>query len=293
MKNKQKPQRDKSDKSKYYPKPYHNKDKNGGDVDPSMPRKKKAFGQNFLRKHSVVDNMVNRVVITPETTVMEIGCGDGFLTSAILQQSKCKHLECFEIDPEWASFVQKKITDPRLHISLQNILEVDLSSLAQFQPLVLLANLPYQITFPIIFRIQKYKEFFQEGVIMVQEEVAQKIVATHGKGYSSTSLFLQYHFDLQLMEKVEPSAFEPAPKVFSRLLYFKPKLLLKPIPEEEDFWKFLKLCFKSPRQTLRNNLKSTHFSLDKMPEHLPHMRAQQLSFEEFLTVWQSIIDSRV
>src|SRR5262249_25342318 len=148
------------------------------------------------------------------------------------------------------------------------------------------ANLPYQITFPIIFLIQENKALFQEGVIMVQEEVAQKIVAEGGKGYSPTSLFLQYHFSWRLLEKIEPTAFEPAPKVHSRLLYFNPRFDQKPIPEEAAFWKFLKLCFKSPRQTLRNNLKSTHYRDDsKFPTELLSLRAQQLSFEQLLEVW--------
>lgn len=255
-----------------------------------LPRKKKMFGQNFLRKHSVVDHMIDKVSIEADkTTVMEIGCGDGFLTSAILQQTKCKKLICFEIDHDWAQFVTNKISDTRLELLLQNILELDFKTLEPYAPLVLLANLPYQITFPIIFLIQKNKHLFQEGVIMIQEEVAQKILASRGKGYSATSLFLQYHFSLEMMEKVEPGAFVPAPKIYSRLLYFKPNHVLRPIQEEEAFWKFLKLCFRSPRQTLRNNLRTTHYDLKNFSDELLHMRAQQLSFDQFLELWNKLI----
>ncbi len=252
-----------------------------------MPFKKKKFGQHFLRKQSVVDHMIDRVNISPQTTVVEIGCGDGFLTSAILEQSKCKQLLVYEIDREWLEVVKTKVHDERLVLNLQNILELDFEKeLVTHAPLVLLANLPYQITFPIIFLIQKHKHLFQEGVVMVQEEVAQKITAQSGRGFSATTMFLQYHFDWQLMEKIEPGAFVPPPKVFSRLLYFKPKLDVKPIPDEDAFWKFLKLCFKSPRQTLRNNLRTTHYPYEKLSVETLGLRAQQLSFEVFLGIWK-------
>ena len=151
-----------------------------------QPKKKKAFGQHFLRKFSVVENMIRRVKVTPKTRVMEIGCGDGYLTKAILGQTRCKELFVFEIDPEWANIVQSKITDERLKMNIVNILDVDMTKLEPYKPWVMLANLPYQITFPIFYMIQKNKHLFNEGVVMIQEEVAQKIVAKSGKGYNTS-----------------------------------------------------------------------------------------------------------
>ncbi|MFH1831837.1 MAG: 16S rRNA (adenine(1518)-N(6)/adenine(1519)-N(6))-dimethyltransferase RsmA [bacterium] len=259
------------------------------DEEHDLPRKKKSLGQHFLRKQSVVDNMISSVTITPETSVMEIGCGDGFLTQAILNQTRCKQLTCFEIDPEWVEFVKNKIKDPRLTIVLENILTVSLEPLYKTKPLVLLANLPYQITFPIMFMLQKDKALFQEGVVMVQEEVAQKIVSSRGKTYGPTSMFLQYHFTFKLLEKIEPGSFSPPPKVHSRLIHFKPKLEVTPIKDEENFWKFLKTCFQFPRRTLRNNIKATNFlHHESLTETLLDLRAQQLSFEQFLVVWDKI-----
>ena len=252
------------------------------------PRKKKAFGQHFLRKQSVVDHMIERVSITEQTSVLEIGCGDGFLTHAILEQAPCKRLLVYEIDPEWVTFVREEITDKRLEIKLENILDSDLRTLEPGKPWVLLANIPYQITFPILFLLQKNKDLFEEGVIMTQEEVAQKIVAKRGKPYSATTLFLQHHFEWELMEKVEPGAFSPPPKIFSRLLYFKPRYDQPKIVDEVEFWKFVKLCFHFPRQTLRNNLKSTDYDLEKIDEKTLALRAQQFSFQDFLDVWSVV-----
>ncbi len=253
-----------------------------------IPRKKKALGQHFLRKQSVVDNMIDRVVVTPETSVMEIGCGDGFLTRSILTKTQCKRLWVYEIDGRWANYVRQEVVDKRLTIHTQNILELDFAPLKAHTPWVLLANLPFQITFPIFFLLIEHKALFNEGVVMIQEEVAQKLVATRGKKYSPTTLFLQYHFDLELMEKVLPGAFSPPPKVDSRLIYLKPKLNPIEIPDAENFWKFLKLCFISSRQTLRNNLRMTHYDLSEFDDELLSKRAQQLSFEEFLKIWDVV-----
>jgi 16S rRNA (adenine1518-N6/adenine1519-N6)-dimethyltransferase len=124
---------------------------------------------------------------------------------------------------------------------------------------------------------------------MVQEEVAHKIVAQRGKGYNPSTLFLQHHFEWRMMERIEPGAFVPPPKINSRLLYFKPKMDVKPIPDEEQFWAILKLCFRSPRQTLRNNLKTTHLPIERLSPEQLGLRAQQMSFEGFLALWQQLV----
>ena len=252
----------------------------------SYPTKKKSLGQHFLRKISVVDNMIARVVLSPQISVLEIGCGDGFLTKAIIEKSACKQLWSYEIDSSWANFVSKKISNSRLKVKNKNILEVDFDAeLASEGSWVVLANLPYQITFPILFLLKKYKHLFTEGVVMVQEEVAQKIVATYGRSYNPTSIIMQHNFTWELMEKIEPEAFDPAPKVNSRLLYFKPKQNIAALPDEEQFWKFLKSCFKTPRQMLRNNLKTTHYAWSSLPESTLQLRAQQMTFDDFLHIW--------
>src|SRR5579885_254150 len=107
---------------------------------------KKKHGQHFLRQQSIVDHMLEAVSLTSTSSVFEIGCGDGFLTKAILA-TPIERLWVFEIDPQWATYVQKQYPDPRMHMFQQNILEVDFSSFEQHKPWVLLANLPYQITF--------------------------------------------------------------------------------------------------------------------------------------------------
>jgi 16S rRNA (adenine1518-N6/adenine1519-N6)-dimethyltransferase len=149
----------------------------------------------------------------------------------------------------------------------------------------LLANLPYQITFPILYKLQENRHLLAEGVVMVQEEVAKKIVATRGRGYGFVSLFFQHYFELKLLDKIAPSSFYPPPKVFSRLLYFKPKESVMPIPDEINFWEFVKFCYKQPRRTLKNNLNQKHYDLNKIPESTLLLRAQQMKIEDLLHIW--------
>lgn len=245
---------------------------------------KKKFGQHFLRDESIVDHMIDAVTLTKDTSVLEIGCGDGFLTQRILQYTLAR-LWVFEIDPDWAAYVAEKIPDDRLTIFQENILQINFDRLKPYKPWVLLSNLPYQITFPILHLVAKYRDFFQEGVVMVQEEVAQKILKTSGRGYGYPALFFQRYFEWQLLDKIPPDSFYPPPKVFSRLLYFKPRIHIPEIPNENRFWKFIKACFKQPRRTLKNNLQSTHYDREKIPDSLLKLRAQQLSMNDFLHLW--------
>lgn len=246
---------------------------------------KKKHGQNFLKEHVYIERMIEAVDVTEKTNVMEIGCGEGILTQAILQ-GPCKQLKVFEIDPEWAELVQRLYgSDKRLVMVQQNVLDANWDLLIDQGPWVLLANLPYHVTFPILYKVHNYRHIFNEGVIMVQEEVAQKIVKAGGRDYGYTSLFFQHYFTWKLLDKVPPEAFFPAPKVFSRLIYFAPKKEVVKIKHEVEFWKFIKLCFGQPRRTLHNNLKTSHFDLSKLSQELLLKRAQQLTMQDFLNIW--------
>ncbi|MGE0009244.1 MAG: 16S rRNA (adenine(1518)-N(6)/adenine(1519)-N(6))-dimethyltransferase RsmA [Candidatus Babeliales bacterium] len=248
---------------------------------------KKQYGQHFLRDQAVLNVMLDAVAIDKNTSVFEIGCGDGFLTQAILQ-TPIARLWVFEIDPEWAGFVRNKFKDQRLTVYQENFLDLDMARLEPHAPWTVLANLPYNVTFPILHKFQESRHLLKEGVVMLQEEVAQKLVKKSGKGYGFISLYFQYFFELKLLTKIPPSAFYPAPKVFSRLIYFKPKTDLVEIPNEEQFWKFIKVCFRQPRRTLRNNLAQTHYDLSRFDDELLGKRAQQLAMGDFLKIWSQL-----
>lgn len=252
---------------------------------------KKKFGQHFLTQRSVVDQAIARVSLDQNSCVLEIGGGAGFLTRAILEQ-KIARLRVYEIDPEWAKYLQTHLAQDillnRLEVFEQDFMQLDFRELQAYAPWTVLANLPYNVSFPIIENFVRHRHLFKEGVVMVQEEVAQKIVKTSGRGYGAISLFFQYYCDWQLLGKIPPSAFNPPPKVFSRLIYFKPKNQVALIPDELNFWKFVRLCFKFPRRTMRNNLAQTHYNWQALPEEILALRAQQMDMGQFLQIWDQI-----
>lgn len=248
---------------------------------------KKRYGQHFLRDEGIVKRIAETIPLTSASSVFEIGCGDGVLTRAIMQHPIAR-LWVFEIDPEWAMYVKNSTTDPRLTVYQDNILDVDFSLFQPHKPWILLANLPYQVTFPILHMLQRNRDVVQEGVIMVQEEVAQKLLKTSGKGYGYSSLFFQHYFEWRKLEKISPAAFYPPPKIYSRLLYFTSKRNVNPIPREQEFWKFIKECFHQPRRTLKNNLVQTHYDVARVPQELLDLRAQQMSMDDLLQLWQQL-----
>lgn len=246
---------------------------------------KKKFGQHFLRDASVTEHMIEQVELNEHSSVFEIGCGDGFLTRTILK-APIARLWIFEIDEDWVTYVRSHINDQRMTVFHENVLDLDFKRLEPHAPWTLLANLPYQVTFPILHMLQRNAALLKEGVIMVQEEVAQKIVKTHGRGYGQSTLFFQHYFEWRLLKQVPPQAFLPPPKVYSRLLYFKPRVQKPVIPDEEQFWKFVKACFKQPRRTLHNNLAQTHYDLAKLDAETLKLRAQQMTMDDLLRVWE-------
>lgn len=248
---------------------------------------KKKYGQHFLRSPQIVQEIVDAVDLDKTSSVFEIGPGEGVLTQEILTRPIAR-LWAFEIDSDWVEHLKETIKDERFTVFYENFLDIDFSPFRSYVPWTLLANLPYQVTFPILHKLQEHRDLLKEGVVMMQEEVAQKIVKTSGRGYGFPSLFFQYYFDWKLMRKIPPTAFFPPPKVDSRLLYFKPKKDLKPIPDESDFWKFIKICFRQPRRTLRNNLAHTHYAVDRISDDTLALRAQQMSMEDFLQIWEAL-----
>ncbi|HEV2916973.1 MAG TPA: 16S rRNA (adenine(1518)-N(6)/adenine(1519)-N(6))-dimethyltransferase RsmA [Candidatus Babeliales bacterium] len=254
----------------------------------SQPRiaLKKKFGQHFLRDARIPEIITNTIDIAG-AYVFEIGCGDGVLTHAILQKP-IKQLWVFEIDPEWVAYVRNQIQDNRLTIYNEDILTVDFARFKPDAPWILLANLPYQITFPILHKLQEHRDILQEAIVMVQEEVAQKLVQTSGRGYGFSSLFFQHYFDIELLTKIPPTAFEPPPKVYSRLMYLRPRTDMPYIPDEDQFWQFIKACFRQPRRMLKHNLAQSNYNQVAIPQEVATLRAQQMSMQDLLTLWLKV-----
>lgn len=252
-----------------------------------LPPQKKHLGQHFLISQTPINTMLSAIKLTPDTTVVEIGCGNGILTRAILE-TKCKALHVIEIDADWANHIHETIHDDRLTIHHEDALKFDFNTIKTDGPLVLMANLPYLITFPLFTGLTKNHTLFSDAMVMIQDEAAERIAHTTGRRFGAVSMFLQHYFTFSLYDKVPASYFSPAPKVMSRLMRFQPKQTLMPLEDAEAFWTFVYACFKSPRQTLGNNLKRTTYQWKQLSAETLGLRAQQLSETELYALWQKI-----
>jgi len=252
-----------------------------------LPPQKKHLGQHFLISQTPINTMLSTIPITEDTTIVEIGCGNGILTRALLE-TKCRALHVVEIDADWANHIYHTIKDPRLTIHHADALTFDFTQLKGSGRLVLMANLPYLITFPLFAKIVEHHPLFDDGMVMIQDEAAERIAHKTGRRFGAVSMFLQHSLTVTLSDAVPASFFSPPPKVLSRLMRFQPKQSRIPLENPEAFWSFVYECFKSPRQTLGNNLKRTCHAWQKLSTEQLQLRAQQLNEQQMYELWQEI-----
>lgn len=238
----------------------------------SLPRK---LGQHFLVRDSVLERLAIAACSDYTPRVIEIGPGRGALTRHLLPRTE--ELHAIELDPALVDFLQNKFSaEPKLHIHHGDVLATDLS---QWGPGVIIGNLPYYITSPIIEKFLALDDRFPLGVFLMQWEVAERISAKPGtRNYGYLTVATQLVCNIQLICKVPSSAFAPPPKVDSGALQFRRKT--KTVPNLSDLLLFVSRCFIHKRKTLHNNLKPFRYGIDSCPE--ANLRAEQLSIEQFI-----------
>ncbi len=252
---------------------------------------KKKFGQNFLRDKNLLAAIVCDAGITKDDTVIEIGPGAGALTAALCQ--KAKRVICFEIDKELESVLAENLKDyDNVQVIFKDVMKVDMSEIEALagEQFKLVANLPYYITTPIIFKFLEESDKIKTLAIMVQKEVAQKIVATpKDEGYGVLSVMTNFYADTKICRIVGRKMFFPAPKVDSAIV----RLDIKQNEHSKEFAaKFKQIVFASfsmRRKTLLNNLStSLHISKEEVTQKLlslginPSARAETLDVEDFV-----------
>lgn len=246
---------------------------------------KKSLGQHFLIDKNVIDDIIEKTEIDSNSFILEIGPGSGALTKQILQKS-FKLYKVVEFDADLIGPL-KKMENPRFNVYHEDILLFNIDLHHQNKKWIILGNLPYCITSAILKKLVLWKNHCLKSVIMIQEEVAQKLIKTSGKDYTSLSLLMQYHFEIVLHKKILPEAFNKPPKVDSRIISLVPKLS-SPIPNEIDFWKWIAILFESPRRTIENNIKGTKYQ--KITSNvLLGKRAQELQLSDFIEEWNKTI----
>jgi 16S rRNA (adenine1518-N6/adenine1519-N6)-dimethyltransferase len=176
----------------------------------------KRFGQNFLQDTSVLERIVDSIDITNKN-IIEIGPGKGALSKLILK--KAKHLVAFEIDFNLVDFLKEEIKDEHFTLINEDFLKIDLS---EYKGYSIMANIPYNITTPILFKLFENNENFDDVILMVQKEVAERISAKPGTtNYGKLTISTANFAEAKKLFDISPKSFYPAPKVTSSIIHLK------------------------------------------------------------------------
>lgn len=265
---------------------------------------KKSLGQNFLIEPQILDKMIETGQIDRHTTVVEIGPGIGALTEFLARNAK--EVIAFEIDSRFVEILKDTLSDyDNVTIHHQDILKVNFNdpiyqNLHDAERLVVVANLPYYITTPIIMNLIESNLKFDQLVMMMQKEVAERMTANvNTKSYNSLTLAIQNTMDAKIAFIVPKSVFIPQPNVDSAVLSLT--RLEHPIAEVDNLEKFhhlIQTCFVQRRKTIWNNLRNAAKDLDLSLEQLETAldqaqiekarRAESLTLEDYQRLYNAI-----
>jgi 16S rRNA (adenine1518-N6/adenine1519-N6)-dimethyltransferase len=255
---------------------------------------KKGLGQNFLIDGNIIRKIIATSRVQPGDFVIEIGSGPGALTEALL--SSGAEVLAIEKDTVFANALTSLQTeDERLEVVQADVLEIPLPPLLEgrTKKAKIIANLPYNITTPILSRFIPLHASISSMTIMVQKEVAERMTAKKGTSeYSSLTVFLQFFAEASYAFTVSPNCFFPRPKVHSAVVNLEirpPKAKV----DEEAFFQFTRGAFQMRRKMMRVSLKEKY-----TPEQIekafastgikPESRPEELSLDDFLRLFDCL-----
>jgi len=251
---------------------------------------KKALSQNFLIDGNIIRKIVKAADVTKDDTVLEIGPGPGSLTEALLETGA--HVIAVEKDHVLAGALERlKSPDRRLDVFCADIMEFPVEQYCKDKKLKVIANLPYNITTPIIAKLIPQTNHFSSLTLMVQDEVARRFTAKPSTSeYSSFTIFLNFYTNPRYSFGVSKNCFYPIPRVESAIVTLDLKEPSK-VSSEEKFFKMTRTSFEHRRKMLRASLKELYPS-DLVTKSLndlnmnPLARPEELSLEQFIKLFE-------
>lgn len=265
---------------------------------------KKSLGQNFLIDVNIIHNIIDASDIDANTGVIEIGPGMGSLTEQLAKSAK--KVIAFEIDQRLIP-VLKDTMSPYDNVTVINedILKANIAqyvsdNLADCDKIMVVANLPYYITTPILLNLMQQRLPIDGYVVMMQKEVGERLNAQVGtKAYGSLSIVAQYYTETSQVLTVPKSVFLPPPNVDSIVV----KLMKRDVPQvevdnEDKFFKMTKSAFSQRRKTINNNYQSLFVEGKNKKEVIlkwletsgidPRRRGETLSIKEFANLYNEL-----
>lgn len=254
----------------------------------------KSFGQNFLITPRVPEKIAESAQIDENTTVLEIGPGIGCLTQCLAKRAK--KVVAVEIDDRLIPILQETLGDfDNVQVVHNDILKTDLKTLfAGEEKLAVCANLPYNITTPILVYLLESGLPFESITVMVQKEVAQRFCAEKGsKDYGAVTLFLNYYTKPKLLFPVAAGNFLPKPRVDSAVLRLQ--AIEPPVDTDpKELFRIVRGAFSMRRKTLQNTLASigipkqtTEAALQKLSLS-PSARGEELGLQEYAALVEEL-----
>ncbi|MEJ2520099.1 MAG: 16S rRNA (adenine(1518)-N(6)/adenine(1519)-N(6))-dimethyltransferase RsmA [Desulfuromonadales bacterium] len=254
-----------------------------------MHRPRKRFGQNFLHDQQVIDRIIAAADLQPGDRILEIGPGPGALTERLLATEL--PVLAVEIDRDLAENLRQRGL-PNLEVITGDVLRLDWSQLLTAPPYKLIANLPYNISSQVLFKILDYRRLLVGQVLMFQKEVGDRLVAPPDcRDYGILSVLMQTWFEIDKVVKVPPGAFYPPPKVDSLVLRLSPRPAPRwPILDEVLYRRLVRSAFAQRRKTLRNSLLGSGWPATQVDQAFDALgidarrRGETLTLEEYASL---------
>lgn len=250
---------------------------------------RKKWGQNFLNDINLLNKIVEVVKPQTEDLFLEIGPGDGALTEKILPN--VQSMTSVEIDPLLIQSLSNNSQLKDLSIIQDDILNIDIENLSMRKPVRILGNIPYNITSSIIFWLIEQLDFWSDAYIMMQREVAERLIADVGtKQYGRISVVTSVFLKKKICLNIPPEVFYPKPKVRSSLVKFSKRT--KSIVGDDEFVKFnnlVRTAFSMRRKMIKNTLAGYDFSSEVKNSIDFTRRPETISPQEFAFLTKSIL----
>lgn len=258
---------------------------------------KPKLGQNFLDDAQAVERIVAAMGDLSDRTAVEIGPGAGAITGALA--ARAGRLIAIELDHELAIRLEVRFASDRVAILEQDVLDFDFAAAANEagERLIVAGNLPYGITSPILLKLAASHTVLDRAVLMVQREVADRIVARPGtRDYGLLSVTVQMYGPVEPLFTLSPSAFTPPPDVHSTVFRWRFAARFAELGvEEAGFLRFARRAFAQKRKTLANNLRAAGIlpaaALAALSQAgvQAQARAEELPIERLAQVWGALV----
>jgi 16S rRNA (adenine1518-N6/adenine1519-N6)-dimethyltransferase len=264
----------------------------------------KRKGQHFLGDRNILEKILQAADLSPDEGAMEIGSGIGTLTRALAERAK--QVLTFEVDARLIPVIQRNLHGfQNVRLIHGDFLRQNLPGLIRETfgelPFKVVANIPYGITSPILDRLFGVASGWTRAVLMVQREVAERLIAEPGTPeYSAISVFAQYHSKVEIVQRVSRTVFYPPPEVDSAVVRFTPLPKRLPPDEERRLFRVVRAAFGQRRKTLLNALSGgLGLPRERVESALretgidPQRRGETLSLEEFLVLSRALLAPRL